>query len=123
MNNIKRIEVNGKTYTLTARRSIIFSMAKLSPKVLQIMSKDKQASKDEESELNLSVSEILYDNMNVVFYEMIRIAHPDISLNKSNEIYYDFCREYNDVDEKLLNLITSVFSDGIPREQKKNLDW
>ena len=127
-NNTKQIEVGGKTYTLTARRSIIFRIAEICPELLKIKNaKNKNEMTDEEQEklveIELNASDKLYENMPKLFYELINYVHKDITREKSDEIYLEFNQEYNDVDEHLLNFIYSVFTDGIPREQKKNLDW
>ncbi len=132
-NNEREIEVNGKIYTLTVRRSIVYKIATIVPEVLKIYKKSKQEGKevvngDEISQdalvelLNESTIDKLYDNMNVIFYELIKVKH-NISFEKSNEIYANFNKEYNDVDDKLMSLIEKVFTQGIPREKKKNLNW
>ena len=131
-NNRKEIEVNGKTYFLTVKRSILFRIAKIAPELLKIYDKSKKedglggddvSQEDEMMSLKETAGEKLYDNMNIIFYEMLKDNHKDISFEKSNEIYYDFCNEYNDVDEHLFGLISTVFTQGIPRENKKNLNW
>lgn len=131
-NNEREIEVNGKLYTLTVQRSIIFKIATIVPEVLNIYKKSKQEGKNDNKELsqealvellNESAIDKLYDNMNVIFYEMIKVRHKDISFETSNKIYADFNKEYNDVDENLMALIEKVFTQGIPRENKKDLSW
>ena len=133
-NNRKEIEVNGKHYTLTVRRSILFRIANIAPELLKIYDNSKKkdglgdeansaSQEDEMMSLEATAGEKLYDNMNLIFYEMLKENHSDISLEKSNEIYYNFCNEYNDVDEHLFKLIETVFTQGIPRDKKKNLNW
>lgn len=127
-NNTKQIEVKGKKYTLTAKRSIIFRLNAISPELIKIFKfnqegSNKKISEEELLDLEATAGGKLYDNINVLFYEMIKTAHPDITEQKSNEIYWDFQSEYNDVDEKLISFLYSAFTDGIPREKKKNLDW
>ena len=111
LNNIKQIEVNGKKYTLTARRSILFKIAQICPELVKIAKSSKSETKDDlqEEEVlerlkesgTLDAVDKLYDNMPSLFYELIRWAHKDITQEKSEEIYWDFYDEYNDVDEYL----------------------
>lgn len=133
LNNQREIEVNGKTYLLTVQRSILFKIATIVPEILKFSEKSKSGDESQnEQEMSQeklvelfenSTIDKLYNNMNVIFYEMLRVHHKNISFEKSNKIYYDFCKEYNDVDEKLMSLVETVFTQGIPREQKKNLNW
>lgn len=130
-NNKREVEINGKFYTLSVKRSILFRIASIAPELLKINQNSKKGnnsvgedvSQAEKEVLSINAMEKLYDNMNIIFYEMLRERHPEITLEKSNEIYYNFCNEYNDVDDKLFSLIETVFTQGIPRENKKNLNW
>lgn len=126
--NRKEIEVKGKKYILTARRSIVFAMTRISPELLKITKSlqkegDKKLINEEKEDILYRSAETIYDNMPDLFYELIKVAHKDITPEKSYEIYLDFQEEYNDVDENLLKFIYSVFTDSIPREEKKNLNW
>ena len=131
LNNTKQIEVNGKKYTLTARRSILFVIAQTCPELVRIAKAKESETRDEEAEdvldklqesETLDLIDRLYDNMPTIFYELIRVAH-DISREKSDEIYWDFYDEYNDVDDFLYAFIQTVFTRGIPRKNKKNLKF
>lgn len=133
LNNTKQIEVNGKKYTLTARRSILFKIAQICPELVRIAKSAQSETKDDLTEqevLNklkesdtLDAVDKLYDNMPTIFYELIKFAHKDITKEKSDEIYWAFYDEYNDVDDYLYAFIQTVFTRGIPRQNKKNLDW
>lgn len=133
LNNTKQIEVNGKKYTLTVRRSILFKIAEICPELLRIVKKSNSGEvdlKEKENVLDilddtsaLDMTAKIYDNMPTLFYELIKVAHKDITREKSDEIYWDFTNEYNDVDENLSKFIQSVFLGGVPREKKKNLNW
>lgn len=133
LNNTKQIEVNGKKYTLTARRSIIFKIAQICPELVRLAKSsksetqgdltDEQVLKKLEESGTLDAVDKLYDNMPTLFYELIKVAHDSITREKSDEIYWDFYDEYNDVDDYLYEFIQSVFTRGIPRKNKKNLDW
>ena len=133
LNNTKQIEVNGKKYTLTARRSILFKIAQICPELVKIAKSSKSETQDDLTEkevLNklkesdtLDAVDRLYDNMPAIFYELIKFAHKDITPEKSDEIYWAFYDEYNDVDDHLYAFIQTVFTRGIPRTNKKNLDW
>ena len=132
--NQKEIEVNGKKYVLTVQRSLLFRIATIVPEILNFAKESKSQEGELEKEqimsqermvelFNNSTIDKLYDNMNVIFYEMLKHQHKDISFEKSNEIYLNFCYEYNDVEEHLMALIEKVFTQGIPRKEKKNLNW
>lgn len=133
LNNTKQIEVNGKKYTLTVRRSILFKIAEICPELLRIVKKSNSGEVDLKEKDNvldilddtsaLDMTAKIYDNMPTLFYELIKVAHKDITREKSDEIYWDFTNEYNDVDENLSKFIQSVFLGGVPREKKKNLNW
>ena len=134
LNNQKEIEVNGKKYVLTVQRSLLFRIATIVPEILNFAKESKSQEGELEKEqimsqermvelFNNSTIDKLYDNMNVIFYEMLKHQHKDISFEKSNEIYLNFCYEYNDVEEHLMALIEKVFTQGIPRKEKKNLNW
>lgn len=124
MDKTRQIEVGGKKYTLTCRRSMIFNISKTIPECVKISQKSKSVSDSEEKEsLAYDAGALIYDHIDVIFYEMIRIAHPDITKEKSDSIYDAFYKEYNDVDEHILDFFYEAFTDGIPREKKKNLDW
>jgi len=116
MNKTKQIEIGGKIYTLTSKRSIIVNMGKYAPELLNI-------NKNNDENARYELGAILYDNMNNLFYEMIKVEHPNLSKEESDNIYEDFCNEYNDVEEHLLEFIDSTFTEGIPRENKKTIIW
>lgn len=132
-NNTKQIEVGGKKYTLTVRRSILFKIAEICPELVRLAKTTKSETEDDltEDEVLKKLEESgtidsvdkLYDNMPTIFYELIRVAHSDISREKSDEIYWNFYDEYNDVDDYLYKFIQTVFTRGIPRKNKKNLNW
>lgn len=126
LNNKKEIEINDEFYTLTVNRSILYKIAMIIPEVIEINNhsgKDSKMSDEEKADLNFTVMDKLYENMNLIFYEMLKVEHKNISLEMSNEIYENFHKEYNDVDEKLMSLIEMVFTQGVPREKKKNVNW
>lgn len=120
--NTKKIVVNEKTYTLTVQRSIVFTLAKIAPELLQINDNGGK-SKEEVQELQLDAMAKVYDGINLLFYEMIKVAHKDITLEKSNEIFLAFRDEYDEVEENLLNFATSIFTTGVPKTDKKKLNW
>ena len=123
--NTRQIEIGGKNYTLTSKRSLVVAMSRVAPELIKIAksSRGKDVSDEEQDNLTIDFSVSIYDHIDVLFYEMIKIAHPNITKEKSDDIYNAFCREYNDVDEHLVHFLHSSFTDGIPREQKKTLNW
>ena len=122
--NTKQIEIGDKTYILTVTRGLSLRMAKVAPEFVK-MAKKSNANLTEEEEFNFAVdySSSIYDNMDVLFYEMIKIHHKNISKETSDKIYLRFCEEYNDVDSHLLAFFRTSFTDGIPRENKKTINW
>lgn len=120
MAKTQQIEVGGGKYTLTSNRSLLMKLARLIPDIMKI---NQDIPEDEKENLQFNVGASIYDHMDVLFYEMIKVAHPNIDKEKSDKIYNAFCDEYNDVDENLIKFITSSFTGGIPRENKKNLNW
>lgn len=117
----KQIEIAGKKYTLTVKRNIIPKLYEICPEALKLIGSEKSEELDIETEIMLSVK--LIANMDVLFYDMIKIAHPEISKDKSDEIYENFVDEYEDSTQALLNFIKSVFTGGIPKGNKKKLNW
>ena len=117
----RTIEVGGKTYTLTAKRSLLIKLGEICPEMLKLDPKNKVEDLGTDFEIEAGIK--IATNMDAIFYDMIKIAHPEIARDKSDEIYEAFCEEYNDVEVALINFIKSVFTGGIPKEQKKNLNW
>lgn len=120
MAKTQQIEVGGKTYVLTSNRSLLMKIGRLVPDIMKI---NQNISEEEQEDIQFNVGASIYDHMDVLFYEMIKVAHPNIDKEKSDKIYNAFCDEYNDVDENLIKFITASFTGGIPRENKKNLNW
>jgi hypothetical protein len=132
LNNKREIEINGKHYTLTINRSLIYKIGIIIPEVLKIADKSNEQGDINETELtdeekleslDSKIIDELYDKMNLIFYEMLKFKHQDITLEKSNEIYSNFHKEYNNVDENLMSLIMKVFTQGVPRNEKKEINW
>jgi hypothetical protein len=117
----KQIEVAGKNYTLTVKRNILIKLNEICPEILRMNSKDNEKELTEDLEIDAAIR--LSANMDVLFYDMIRIAHPEISRDTSDNIYEKFTDEYGDVEISLVNFIKEVFTGGIPAENKKKLNW
>lgn len=115
----RQIEVSGKTYTLTVKRKLIFKMQELCPELLKIRFANKEISLDEKIDASIKLS----GSIDEIFYNMIKIEHPEISREKSDEIYEKFTDEYEDVEENLMNFIYESFTSSIPTENKKKLNW
>lgn len=117
----KTIEISGKKYTLTANRSIIKTLANVAPNILKL----GKAKKDEisDDEFGISTGLDIMANLDVLFYDMIKVAHTNISKEKSDEILDAFEDEYDGVQEKLIELAMSVFQSGDQVKTKKKIDW
>ena len=116
----KVIEVGGEKYTLTVRRNLIAKLNEICPEVLRLEKEDlKNLSRDDEVDVSIKITA----NMDILFYDMIKIAHPELSKDESDDIYDKFLDEYSDVEKSLMKFIKSVFTGGIPKENKKTLNW
>ena len=116
MEKLIEVEIKTNTYTLVAKRSLIIRLKKHIPEI------DKINELDEDKDIELAVA--LYDNMETIFFELIREKQPEITFEQSKVIYKDFVEEYEDAEESILSLITSVFEQGIPTTKaKKKLNW
>lgn len=116
----KIIEVAGKKYTLTANRRLIKTIARICPELLDSPS-NKTAREIEDQEVVMGIN--VMSDIGDLFYDMIKIAHPEISREKSEDILDAFFAEYNDVEKHLIKFAMTVFTDGTPKANKKNLDW
>lgn len=121
--NERQINIGGKNYILTVKRSMLVSLARTVPELIKINRMAGKVSEEELAELQFAAGASIYDNIDVIFYEMIKIHHRDITKEKSDAIYSQFCDEYEDVDEKLLDFFSTTFTEGIPQENKKKIDW
>lgn len=77
---IKEIEVEGKKYTLTANRRTAKTLYSICPAILN----QKLDKTDEEISIDIWLS------LDILFYEMIKIAHPNIDKEKSDMILAKF---------------------------------
>ena len=113
----RKIIIGDKKYTLTANRSIIKTICKIAPDMLKL-NKGKDIS-DGENEVKIGMD--VMANLDILFYDMIKIAHKDITKEKSDEILDKFENEYEDVQTELVNLAMSVFTTG--DQKKKKIVW
>lgn len=114
------IEVAGKKYTLTANRKIIKTIAHIAPEMLKIATLSN-SEEIENSKLDAGLK--IMSELDVLFHDMIKIAHPEISKDKSDEILELFENEYEDVQTNLISFAMSVFTEGDPNKKKKKLNW
>lgn len=112
----RKIQIGDKKYTLTANRSIIKTLYAIAPDMLKLNNKGKE---DSESEAKVGID--LMANLDILFYDMIKVAHKDITKEKSDEILDKFESEYEDVQSALLNFAMSVFTTG--DQKKKKIVW
>jgi hypothetical protein len=111
----RRILIGDKKYTLTANRSIIKTIAKIVPDLL----KTNKGKDDSDTEAVLGVD--IMANLDILFYDMIKVVHKDITKEKSDEILDKFENEYEDVQTELINLAMSVFTTG--DQKRKKIIW
>lgn len=112
----RKITIGGKKYTLTANRKIIKTIYSICPALLAV--KDKKMSREDEAGYGVD----LLAGLDTLFYDMIKIAQPDISKEKSDEILDKFESEYEDVQTELMNFAMSVFTTG-DQKKKKKIVW
>lgn len=112
----KEIEIGKKKYILTANRSIIKTLYEIAPSILETNA-TKRGQKEE-----IKVGLDLMANLDTLFYDMIKVANPQITKEKSDEILEKFESEYEGVQEALLELALSVFQQG-DQEKKKKINW
>ena len=124
----KKLEIGGKIYTFTTRKSLAKVLAKISPSVLKLNQDNDEKmpeSLNEEETQGLAVDFglDLYDNLDVLFYEMIRIAHP-MDKDTCDKIFEKCCEEYGDAQllNALLDFALSAFPQG-SQEPKKKIVW
>lgn len=108
--------IGDKKYVLTANRSIIKTLYKIAPDMLKLTSGGKQ---DSESQAKAIVD--LMANLDILFYDMIKVANKDITKEKSDEILEKFENEYEDVQTALTEFAMSVFTTG--DQNKKQIVW
>ena len=115
----KRIEIDGKNYTLTVNRSIIKTLAQIAPEMLEIRPNEDESM--ETSRAN-SLGINILSNLDILFYDMIKIAQPNIDKEKSDKILDKFEEEYDGVQEALLDFAMKVFQSG-DQTKKKKINW
>ena len=117
----KIIEVAGKKYTLVANRNIIKTISDICPEILNLSSAGN--AKEIEKSISVTLGIKIMSNLDVLFHDMLKIVHKEISKEKSDEILELFESEYNGVQENLIKFALSVFTEGNPKQSKKNLNW
>ena len=116
----KKIDIDGKKYTLTVRRSLIRTIYNIAPRLLKL--KDaKNAEEIENSVDGFEANLDLITNIDILFYEMIKVAHSNISQEKASEIYDKFDAEYEGAASSLIELAMSIFTEG--DQAKKKIVW
>lgn len=113
---IKEVEIKGKNYKLTANRKLIKVISEICPEILKI----NLGKEEDEQKVELGVN--IFADMDILFYEMLKPAHPDISKETSDKILDSFEEEYADVANNLINFALSSFTQG-DQTKKKQLNW
>ena len=116
MAHIKEVEIKGKNYKLTANRKLIKVISEICPSILKL--NDGKVGDDNGVELGV---DILAD-LDILFYEMLKPAHPDISKETADKILENFEDEYADVANNLITFAMSSFTQG-DQTSKKKLNW
>ena len=114
----RKITIGDKTYTLTATRNIIKTLYEVSPEILSMATIKNDA---ERKAINAKVSVDIVAGLDKIFYELIKVAQPTITFEKSIEILNKFDEEYEDVQSAIMELALSVFQQG--DQKKKKIIW
>ena len=122
MDNTKKLEIGGKVYTFTARRSLIKTLYEISPSILQLNQQDQNTGADNASGMEFGLD--LIAKLDVLFYEMIKPAH-NISKETSDKIFETCCEEYGEQEilSKLIEFAMSVFPQGDQNKKYKKIVW
>lgn len=119
--NTKKIEIDGKEYKLKVNRSIIKTLNSVAPDLLKTTSK-KTAKEIEGDETAISAGLDIFVNLHVVFHDMLKHNHPEITLDGAEDLLNLFEAEYDGVQESLINFAMSVFNQG-DQKKKKKITW
>ena len=112
----KHITIGGKDYILTANRNIIKTINEICPQILKATSKHSVENED-----NVKYGIEMFAKIDVIFYEMIKIAQPSLTKEESDKILDEFESEYNGVLQALISLAMSVFPKD--DQNKKKIVW
>lgn len=111
----RKIQIGDKKYTLTVNRSIVKTLYKIAPDMLKLSG----GKMDSETQARASLD--VMAKLDELFYDMIKVAHKEITKEKSDEILDKFENEYEDVQSELLGFALSVFTTG--DQNKKKIIW
>lgn len=118
MTTQRKITIGGKKYTLTANRNLIKVIYDISPDFLSMATIENEAERNKKS---TEVSIAIVAGLDKIFYEMIKVAQPNIDKEKSDEILEKFEEEYEEVQNEIMNLALTVFQQG--DQKKKKIVW
>lgn len=117
MEKIREFTIGDDTYSLVSKRSLVLNLRLIIPELFDL----KESKNRKQAEVDLGIK--LYDNLDLIFYEMIKIKHPNLTKDESDVIFENFCNKYNNAEESLIELMMSAFQQGIPNTEKQNLNW
>ena len=108
----KHINIGGKEYTLTTNRKLIKTVYNIAPEILKTSGDESTVSVD------------LVANLDILFFDMIKIAHPELTKEDSDAVLQQFSDEYAGVDNAIIELAMSVFTEGNKGSaKKKKINW
>ena len=118
MANTKVIEIGNKKYTLTATRSLIQTVYNLMPELFNQVEGKSNADITKDMGKNIE----FYVKLGSIFYELIKVAHPELDKSKAENILAEMENEYEDADTAIINFALSSFTQGA-QDHKKKLNW
>lgn len=121
MDNTKKLEIGGKVYTFTAKRSLMKTIYQICPSILKTGKSTGGADSVQDSATDFGLDMLV--NLDVLFYEMINPAHK-LTKEQSDKIFETCCDEYGEDEllEKLIDFAMSVFPQG-DQTNKKPIVW
>ena len=112
----KHINIGGKDYTLTANRKLIKTIYNIAPEFLNLGERKK--------EVRENVGVELISNLDILFFDMIKIAHPELTKEDSDAVLQQFEDEYSDVSNAIIELVMTTFTEGNKGSaKKKKINW
>lgn len=118
----KHIEIDGKDYVLTPTRKIIKSIYSVAPNAVDVISGLKSNLSDKE--ITDATVEIIA-NLDLIFFELLNNKYqPNITKEDSDLLLDKFNAEYDGVDNAIINLALSAFTEGKKGSaKKKKINW
>lgn len=114
------VSIDNKNYTLTTNRALFKTLYSICPEFFVAIS---DVNKQDKTEPSIYLNIAILSNLDIVFYEMIKREHPELTKEDSDALLLKFETEYDDASSHLMKFVIKVFTQGNPDSPKKKLDW